>query len=97
MKRMIFIACLSGPLDCGGRKFMWQDESPKVSVLQYATNGRYIGRSRMSASAARGVWKILIRQGWSVKIKKTPAESLGGISVRNEINRLSKLNYRTPR
>lgn len=88
MKRQIFIACLADTFNTAKRRFLWYDESKNVSILHYNRKGRYVGRNIMSASDAREYWKLLIRQGFTIKMKKTPAERIRGIAVRNEINRI---------
>lgn len=92
----IFLAQLSAPdlnpqlRDRSKRRFLWQEDSAEVSVLQYSKDGYCFGGDILSLSAARDVWKALKEIGWVCKIRKTPAERLGGIAVRNEINRIQK-------
>ena len=69
------------------RTFMWQEGADKVSILQYGGT-RYMGRTLMSAVDARNFWSLLVRQGWSVKVRKAPAERFEGTAIRNEINRI---------
>lgn len=88
----IYLASVVAPLAEDGtekasRTFLWQKGTDKVSILQYGGTS-YIGRTLMSASDARSFWSLLVRQGWTVKIRKAPAERFGGTAIRNEINRI---------
>ena len=88
----IYLASVVAPLNTDGtekasRSFIWQEGADKVSILQYG-GSTYIGRTLMSASDARSFWSLLVRQNWTVEIRKSPAERFGGTAIRNEINRI---------
>jgi len=88
----IYLASVVAPLAKDGtekasRTFIWQEGTGKVSILQYG-GITYIGRNLMSVADARNFWSLLVRQNWTVQIRKSPAEIFGGTAIRNEINRI---------
>lgn len=70
----------------GKRKFVWMEDSGKVSILMFCENGYYTETVIMPSVDAREYWKLHKDNGWICRVKKT--DKLRGHHVRREAIRL---------